>query len=742
MAAAGEGGAPGGEGAAPAAEPWAARQVIRFEDVQEQAASYMDPKDVLRIQRAYVFCGKSHHGQSRLSGEPYLVHPIAVALILAGMRMDPVTVVSGLLHDVLEDTDTPREEIERLFGEDVAHVVDGVTKLSKLAFSSKADAQAESFRKMLLAMADDLRVIIVKLADRLHNMRTLSFLPRSKQIEVARDTRDIYAPIAHRLGMGRLKDELEDLAFAYLEPDRHAVLVADIEQRRPIDEGFVSGIERQLEQALTDARVTGRIQVRRKHLASIDRKLTSRRIGLDEIYDYLAFRVLVETTAECYAALGAIHSTWTPIQARFKDLIATPKPNGYRSIHTTVVTEAGQPLEVQIRTHQMHGEAEEGVAAHWSYKEGGSLSPAEAERFAWLRNLVEAQQEHSDPTEFMQAVKVGLYGEEVYCFTPKGEVKVLPAGATAIDFAFAVHTEVGHHCVGARVDGVLVPLRTTLAHGNVIEIVTSPSQRPSRDWLKYATTLRARSRIRQWFNAREKDVAIDAGRAIFEKEARRHGINAKKLLTERETLQALRQLSFRDAEDFLAALAGERTSVATLLAKIGSAAKGAAPQVQASIMRRPPRLVRRRGAGGAPVLTADPSLLTFLARCCSPIRGEAICGYVTRGRGLAVHREDCRSLKALGADKARYMAVGWAAASHSTFDVRLRLDVADRPGMLGDVTGAISGMDTNIKEASAKVRSGGRATINLRVEVADVAHLERARRALALIEGVLHVARV
>jgi guanosine-3',5'-bis(diphosphate) 3'-pyrophosphohydrolase len=712
-------------------------QVVRFEDVQDKASSYMDARDVLRIQRAYVFCAKSHHGQSRLSGEPYLVHPLAVAEILADMRMDPVTVVSGLLHDVLEDTDTPREELARMFGEDVAHVVDGVTKLGKLAFSSKAEAQAESFRKMLLAMADDLRVIIVKLADRLHNMRTLGFLPRAKQVDVARETVDIYAPIAHRLGMGRVKDELEDLAFRYLEPERHATLTFEIEQRRPVEEGFVRSIEERLHEVMQEAKLDVRIQARRKHLASIQRKLAARRIGIEEIYDYLAFRVLCETTADCYAALGVTHATWTPIQARFKDFIATPKPNGYRSIHTTVVSENGHPLEIQIRTHEMHRVAEEGVAAHWTYKEGGQLSPEEAERFAWLRNLVEAQQEHADPTEFMQAVRMGLYGEEVYCYTPRGDVKVLPAGATAIDFAYAVHTEIGHHCVGARIDGVLVPLRTKLAHGNLVEIVTSPSQHPSRDWLGHATTLRARSRIRQWFNARERDVAIEAGRTILEREGRRHGLTARRILLDRAAQQAWRQLGFKDGEDFLAALAHSRASPTIFFQRMGVAPLEVEKAASTSKATAPARAKASRG----PVVAGDPTIETFIARCCSPIRGEAIRGYVTRGRGLSVHRVDCRSVATLAHDRERFMDAAWAPSGEGTYEARLRLDVSDRPGMLGDVTGALASMDTNIREASAKTLAAGRGAIGLRIEVADIVHLERVRRALESIDGVLAVVR-
>ncbi len=708
----------------------------------------MDARGVRAVQKAYVFCAKTHDGQSRLSGEPYLVHPLAVALILAQMRLDPVTVTAGLLHDVLEDTETPAAEIERLFGAEVARVVDGVTKLSKLAYSTKAEAQAESFRKMLIAMADDLRVILVKLADRLHNMRTLKYLPRPRQIAIAKETREIFAPIAHRLGMGRLKDELEDLVFQHLEPERHAALVAEIQQRAPVEEDFIRRTEEALARALEDAGIPATIRARRKHLASIQRKLASRKIGVQEIYDYVAFRIVTEDVAACYAALGVIHARWTPIQARFKDFIATPKPNGYQSLHTTLLSESGQPFEVQIRTKPMHGVAEEGVAAHWTYKEGGTISSHEAERFAWLRNLVDAQREHADPTEFMQAVRMGLYGDEVFCFTPRGDVKVLPAGSTAIDFAYAVHTEVGHHCVGARIDGVLVPLRTQLQHGNRVEIITSPNQRPSRDWLQYAATFRARTRIRQWFNARERDATVATGRSVLEKEARRRGTTAKRLLESREGQQAFRQMGFRDAEDFLAAVAQERAKPAAFFERAGvevvTRAPRAAPPVEASA---PPSSVtaragRRRAAGPGPVIAAGVTdLMVVLARCCGPVRGEPIRGYVTRGRGVSVHRADCRGLASLAADQSRLIEVAWAPGGEHVTDVRLRLDVMDRPGMLGDVSTVVSSVDTNIKEARARALAGGRGVIWLTVAVEDAVHLERVRRALGTIEGVRRVDR-
>lgn len=712
--------------------------LVRYQDVQELCAEYM-PSEALRlVERAYVFSARAHEGQSRVSGEPYLVHPLAVAAILAEMRMDAVTVVAGLLHDVLEDTATQPEAVERLFGGEVAHVVNGVTKLSKLDFTSRAQAQAASLRKMLLAMADDLRVIIVKLADRLHNMRTVACLSDDKQARVARETREIYAPIAHRLGMGRLKHELEDLAFRHAEPERYATLQAELEQRRKAEEGVLRRTEESLARVVAEAGIEARVQGRRKSLSSIQRKLVARGIGIDQVYDYLAFRILVASVQDCYAALGAIHAHWTPIQARFKDFIATPKPNGYRSLHTTLVGDGGHPFEVQIRTVDMHLVAEEGVAAHWGYKEGGGASDDEAETFAWLRNLLDAQKDHADPHEFMAAVKLDLYGDEVYCFTPRGDVKVLPAGSTAIDFAYAIHTEVGNHCVGARIDGVLVPLRSRLAHGNRVEILTSPTQRPRRDWLQHVATSRARSKIRQWFNQRDREEAIEIGRSVLEREARRHGTTAKKALRGRGLGPALTSLGFKDADDFLLALAHARIGPQALLVRLGLAvveapARAAGPQE--------PRAASRRRAARTPVLAADADLLTYLARCCNPVRGDAIQGYVTRGRGVAVHRRDCRNLQSLGAERDRFMQVDWNPAARASFAVSLRVDVENRPGMLGDVTGALSALETNIRHATARSLSSRKGVILLAVEVEDTDHLERVVRALQEVGGVRHVSR-
>jgi GTP pyrophosphokinase len=738
-------------------------RVVRFQDVHEKAAAYMEPRDLRRLQRAYVFCARAHEGQSRLSGEPYLVHPIAVADILAEWRADAASVVAGLLHDVLEDTAATPEELGRLFGAEVAHLVDGVTKLSKLAFSTREEAQAESFRKMILAMADDLRVILVKLADRLHNMRTLGYLPADKRVAIAQETREIFAPIAHRMGIGSLKAELDDLSFRHLEPDRYAALLAELEQRQHVDESFIRQVEDRLRDVLREAGITGRIQGRRKSLTSINKKLIARGIGAEELHDYIAFRILLPSVHDCYAALGVIHSTWSHIQQRFKDYVAMPKPNGYQSLHTTLLSEKGATFEVQIRTQDMHLVAEKGVAAHWGYKEGRTLSPTEAERFAWLRNLLDAMKDHADPREFMAAVKMDLYGDEVYCFTPKGDVKVLPAGSTPIDFAFAIHSEVGLRCVGARIDGAIVPLRARLQHGNRVEILTAPTGRPSRDWLQHVATSRARSKIRQWFNAHEREVAVEVGRSVLDRELRRHGTTARKLLQTKAARHALRQMSFREPDDLLMALAHERVPVAVVISKllppesVAAARAGAeraaaaspsrvhvpGPRIPPSRARVPsalPRRTRRQGGSG-PVVAAEGGLLTYMARCCNPIRGENITGYVTRGRGVSVHRSGCHNAAALAKDAGRVLPVAWDPDWDATFEVRLRLEVSDRPGVLGDVTGVIASMQTNIRNAEARSLPSRRGLIQVAVDVTDVAHLARVQQALQRIDGVRSVGR-
>src|SRR6266404_192212 len=543
--------------------------MVRFEDLLEKVRAYSPAADVELLRKAYVFSAFEHRGQVRHSGEPYLIHPLAVADFLADMKLDAVAIAAGLLHDVVEDTLTTIERIQELFGPEVAHVVEGVTKISAIPFSSSEERQAENFRKMLLAMVDDIRVILVKLADRLHNMRTLSHLPEEKRVKIAQETRDIYAPIANRLGMSKVKNELEELSFRYLEPQTYETLRAKVDAKRRATEGFIDELKKTVAATLAEAQVPViEIDGRIKRLWSISQKLERQKIELEQVYDFVALRIITEGVKECYATLGIIHQTWSPVPGRIKDFIAMPRPNGYQSLHTSVISEHGMPFEVQIRTVEMHRMAEEGVAAHWKYKEGRAGTQRDDRYFLWMRQLLDMQQEVRDPQEFIQNLKVELYPEEVYTFTPKGLVKALPRGATPIDFAYAIHTDVGHQCVGARVNGKMVPLRTRLKNGDIVEIITSSGHKPSRDWLNFAVTSRARNKIKHLINSEEKTRAIDLGRKLFEKEARRYDLNPKTIVDGAEFAKALADFAVGKADDLFAAIGYGKVQPKQVLVKL------------------------------------------------------------------------------------------------------------------------------------------------------------------------------
>src|SRR5436309_9351540 len=529
--------------------------MIRFEDLLEKVRAYSPDADVELLRRAYVFSAFEHRGQVRHSGEPYLIHPLAVADFLADMKLDAVAIAAGLLHDVVEDTLTTIDRIQELFGPEVAHVVEGVTKMSAISFSSSEERQAENFRKMLLAMVDDIRVILVKLADRLHNMRTLNHLPEERRIKIAQETRDIYAPIANRLGMSKVKNELEELSFRYLEPQACESLRGRVDARRRATEGFIEELKTTITAKLEEAQVPViEIDGRIKRLWSINQKLRRQKIELDQVYDFIALRIITEGVKECYATLGIIHQTWSPVPGRIKDFIAMPRPNGYQSLHTSVISERGMPFEVQIRTIEMHRRAEEGIAAHWKYKEGRRGEQRDDRYFLWMRQLLDMQQEVRDPREFIQNLKVDLYPEEVYTFTPKGLVKALPRGATPVDFAYSIHTDVGHQCVGARINGKMVPLRTRLKNGDIVEIVTAAGHKPSRDWLNFVATSRARNKIKHVIHSEEKDRAIELGRKVFEKDARRYDLNPKTILEGDAFAKVLADFNVQKADEVFAAI--------------------------------------------------------------------------------------------------------------------------------------------------------------------------------------------
>src|SRR5829696_7960375 len=543
--------------------------MIRFEDLVEKVRATSPDADVELLRRAYVFSAFEHKGQVRHSGEPYLVHPLEVADQLADMKLDVVAIAAGLLHDIVEDTQTPIERIKELFGADVAHVVEGVTKLGAIQFSSSEERQAENFRKMLLAMVDDIRVILVKLADRLHNMRTLHHLPEERRVKIAQETRDIYAPIANRLGMSKVKNELEELSFKYLEPQAYESLRQRVEARRRATEGMIEELKKTITAKLEEAEVPViHIDGRIKRLFSIHQKLKRQKIDLEQVYDLVALRIITESVRDCYAALGIIHQTWAPVPGRIKDFIAMPRPNGYQSLHTSVVSERGFPFEVQIRTAEMHRVAEEGIAAHWKYKEGRHGADRDEQYFLWLRQLLEFQQEVRDPQEFLQNLKIELYPEEVYIFTPAGEVKALPRDATPVDFAYAIHTDVGHQCVGSRVNGKMVPLRTRLRNGDIVQVMTAPGHHPSRDWLNFVVTSRARNKIKHYIHAEEKSRSLDLGKKVFEKEARRYGLNLKSLTEGPAFAATLNDYGYGKAEELFAALGYGKLAVKSVLAKL------------------------------------------------------------------------------------------------------------------------------------------------------------------------------
>jgi GTP diphosphokinase / guanosine-3',5'-bis(diphosphate) 3'-diphosphatase len=715
--------------------------MIRFETLLEKVRAYSPDSDVELLRRAYVFSAFGHRGQVRHSGEPYLIHPLAVADFLADMKMDVVAVAAGLLHDVVEDTLATTERIQELFGPEVAHVVEGVTKLGAIPFSSSEERQAENFRKMLLAMVDDIRVILVKLADRLHNMRTLNYLPEERRIPIAQETRDIYAPIANRLGMSKVKNELEELSFRYLEPQEYESLRAKVEAKRRRTEGLIEEAKTTIAAKLREAQVPVlEIDGRIKRLYSISQKLRRQKIELEQVYDFIALRIVTQAVKDCYATLGIIHQTWSPVPGRIKDFIAMPRPNGYQSLHTSVISEHGMPFEVQIRTIEMHRMAEEGIAAHWKYKEGRVGDQRDDRYFQWMRQLLEWQQEVRDPQEFIQNLKVDLYSEEVYVFTPKGLVKALPRDATPVDFAYSIHTDVGHQCIGARVNGKMVPLRTRLKNGDIVEIVTSAAHKPSRDWLNFVVTSRARNKIKHLIHAEEKTRAIELGRKILEKELRHYDLSPKTILEGEPFAQLLADFSVQKPDDLFASIGYGKVSPKQVVTKIVPADR---------LHERPPEwpvtaaVKRALGTGDEKIkVRGFDDLLVFRARCCNPIRGEKIVGYITRGKGVSVHSVTCPNVLNLLYDPERRIDVEWDKGDAvALYTVRLTMEVEDRTGVLAAVSAKIAGINTNIKNMEARTGDDHRAHIDVTVEISDLKHLQKVIKLLKTVDGVLGVER-
>jgi guanosine-3',5'-bis(diphosphate) 3'-pyrophosphohydrolase len=716
--------------------------MIRLEDILDRVEKH-HPGDTLDlIRRAYIFSAKEHKGQVRASGEPYLTHPLEVANILAEMKMDAVTVGVGLLHDVVEDTLTTLEKIEELFGPEVAHIVDGVTKISQIPFTSKEEKQAENFRKMLLAMTDDIRVIMVKFADRLHNMRTLSYLPADRREAIARETLDIYAPLANRLGMGKIRGELEDLAFSYLDPKAYQELKDMVEKHRRKNEAFLAEVTKTVEDTMKEHGIPCFTESRIKRLYSIYLKLKKQRISIDQVYDLLALRIVTDNVKNCYAALGVIHNTWRPVPGRIKDFIAMPRPNMYQSLHTSVIA-GGQPFEVQIRTSEMHQIAEEGIAAHWKYKDGKLVADdREDQRVSWLRHLVEWQQEMKDPADFLSTLKIDLYPEEVYTFTPKGKVVTLPRDATPIDFAYAIHTEVGHSCVGSKINGRMTPLRAKLRNGDIVEIITQPGHKPSRDWLSFVKTSRARNKIRHWLTQQESEKAIELGRKMLEKEARKYKKNAKELLASEEMHALLSEYGSSKVEDLLSAIGYGKVSAKQILSRLSPDGLKETPAQEESTITSVVKRVLGIGGEAKLQVRGFDDLLVYRAKCCNPIRGEEVIGYITRGKGVAVHSKNCPNVQNLLYEADRKIEVEWAstAPSAEAYAVPLTILTEDRPGMLAEIAAAISDVRSNILNVEART-ADERGTIDITVEIPDMKHLERVIASVKRIDGVYDVTR-
>ena len=718
-----------------------------FRSLEEKVRELRPKEDLNALTRAYRFSAEAHRNQKRKSGEPYITHPLAVAHILADMQMDSVSLLTGLMHDVLEDTTATLDQIREQFGEDVARCVDGVTKLTKISFANREDRQAESLRKMLLAMTTDIRVIIVKLADRLHNMRTLASLPRERQEHIAQETIDIYAPIAHRLGMGKMRGELEDLGFEALHPEAAADLIKEMESKRQEYEQWLRQVKADIEQRLFREDIPARVDGRVKRAYSVYLKLKRQKITLDQVYDILAIRIITDSVKNCYAALGVIHNEWHPVPGRIKDFIAMPRPNLYQSLHTSVIGPGGVTFEVQIRTEEMHKIAEEGIAAHWKYKEGSKGPGLDDQRIAWLRQLVEWQRDMSDSGDFLSTVKMDLYGEEVYTFTPRGRVIVLPREATPIDFAYAIHSDVGNTCTGARVNGAMKPLKTTLRNGDVVEILTQAGHQPSRDWLAVVKTARARNKIRHVINGVERAKAVEIGQKSLEKEARRMGLSLGRL-SQNELASVASEYGVSKPDDLYAALGFGRFSARQVLQKVAPEETLQQPNAPLPLPPRIPQLQTEAALANGDLtihVKGADDVLVYRAKCCNAVRGEQIVGYITRGKGIAVHSAQCPNVQKLLYEPERKVSVDWTRSASDPLPVKVVIYTDDRPGILHQLTSILDGEKSNIRTLEARgdeKRTDNSAVIDITIDISDKKQLERVITAFRRIPGVRDIERM
>jgi GTP pyrophosphokinase len=713
--------------------------MIRLNDITTSLLSYHPRADLSLVEKAYVYSAKVHQGQVRLSGEPYLSHPLEVSHILTRMKMDVISVVAGLLHDTLEDTNAELPEIERLFGKEAANIVDGVTKISKMQFTSHEERQAENMRKMILAMATDIRVIMVKLADRLHNMQTLGFQAPEKQKLIARETLEIYAPLAGRMGIYWLKSILEDLCLYYLEPEIYETIKSETAERRGARERYIREVKELLSEKFKESGIKATIKGRQKHFYSIYNKMKDQNLTVDQVYDILALRVIVNSVKECYEVLGLIHAMWKPVPGRFKDYVSLPKANMYQSLHTTVVGPLGQRMEVQIRTWQMNQIAEEGIAAHWKYKEGRVASKTDEKQFAWLRRLLEWQKNLQDPQEFLDTVRMDLFPNEVYVFTPKGEVKEFPKGATPIDFAYSIHSEVGEKCIGARVNGKMVPLRYQLRNGDIVEIITSARQHPHEDWLDYVKTSRAKTKIRQWIRNQERDESIGLGKQILEKGLEQSHLSLPNILKSEQISSISRDLSFHSVEDLLANIGYGKISANQVIGRLKPKLGIEEEKPTGLVGKMVSRIKRKKSTRGIKVKGLDDILVRF-ANCCHPLPGEHVVGFITRGRGVTIHKHNCRHI--LDADTERLVEVMWEPSEQDVYLARLKVTAVDKKGILANISSIMAQKDANIIQAEVKTTMDKKGISLFTIEVENFEQLQDIMGAIKRVRDVLFVERL
>ncbi|KKM09231.1 (p)ppGpp synthetase [Clostridiales bacterium PH28_bin88] len=715
---------------------------MSIQGVIQKVQTYYPQADVQLVQQAYLFASTAHQGQHRRSGEDYIVHPLEVATILAELQLDVVTIAAGLLHDVVEDTSFTLEDLERAFGAEIALLVDGVTKLSRIEYKSKMEQQAENLRKMFLAMAKDIRVILIKLADRLHNMRTLKHQPEEKQRECAQETLEIFAPLAHRLGIFRLKWELEDLSLRYMEPERYYELVQNISMKRQEREEFINHVIKILKEKLDEVGIDADIQGRPKHFYSIYNKMVKQGKELGEIYDLIAVRVVVESVKDCYGALGMIHAQWKPIPGRFKDYIAMPKPNMYQSLHTTLIGPSGEPFEVQIRTWDMHRTSEYGIAAHWRYKEGKNGDKDFDAKLTWLRQLLEWQRELKDAREFMESLKIDLFSDRVYVFTPKGDVVELPAGSVPLDFAYRVHTAVGNQCVGAKVSGRIVPLDYRLQTGDIVEILTSKTGRPRRDWLNIVQTSQAKNRIRQWLKKEQRDELVAKGREMLERETDKKGWYTAEALKNSNLQEAAKRFNIPTVEDLLATVGDGGLTPLQVMAKLKEAVPGLVTEAPAPLPSVKPWSGYGKPSQGIRVRGVD-NVVVRLSRCCNPVPGDDIVGYITRGRGVSIHRSDCPNIAHHHDNELeRIIEVAWDLEAEAIYQVHIEAVAVDRPRLAMDIMTTIADTKTIINSVHARATRNNLATVDLKIEIKSLDHLNYITEKVKRIKDVLEVKRV